>query len=86
MLVDLVLVLWDLFGYNNMFLCEFFDDMLCMFLIVYFESFDNIMFREIIEFMFEFFLEMVEMDDDVMFEFLFYLLDYVVFLEVNFDG
>nr|ABC75008.1 P74 [Rachiplusia nu MNPV] len=85
-LADLVLALWDPFGYNNMFPREFPDDMSRTFLTAYFESFDNTTSREIIEFMPEFFSEMVETDDDATFESLFHLLDYVASLEVNSDG
>lgn len=54
-LADLVLALWDPFGYNNMFPREFPDDMSRTFLTAYFESLDNTTSREIIEFMPEFF-------------------------------
>nr|WRK23237.1 p74 [Bombyx mori nucleopolyhedrovirus] len=85
-LADLVLALWDPFGYNNMFPREFPDDMSRTFLTAYFESLDNTTSREIIEFMPEFFSEMVETDDKATFESLFHLLNYVTSLEVNSDG
>lgn len=85
-LADLVLALWDPFGYNNMFPREFPDDMSRTFLTAYFESFDNTSARDMIEFLPEFFSDMVETDDDAMFQSLYHLLDYVASLEVNSDG
>ncbi|AKN81020.1 P74 [Lonomia obliqua multiple nucleopolyhedrovirus] len=85
-LADLVLALWDPFGYNNMFPREFPDDMSRTFLTAYFESFDNTTTREMVEFMPEFFSTMVETDDDATFRSLYHLLDYVASLEVNSDG
>ncbi|ABM05422.1 P74 [Maruca vitrata nucleopolyhedrovirus] len=85
-LADLVLALWDPFGYNNMFSRDFPEDMSRSFLTAYFESLDGSTSREIIEFIPDFFSEMVETDDDSAFESLFHLLDYVASLEVNSDG
>ncbi|UZE89694.1 P74 [Parapoynx stagnalis nucleopolyhedrovirus] len=85
-LADLVLALWDPFGYNNMFPREFPDDLSRTFLTAYFESFDTTSSRDMIEFMPEFFSDMVETDDDAMFQSLYHLLDYVASLEVNSDG
>ncbi|ANF29667.1 p74 [Catopsilia pomona nucleopolyhedrovirus] len=85
-LADLVLALWDPFGYSNMFPREFPDDMSRTFLTAYFENLDNSSARDVIEFMPEFFSEMVETDDDATFQSLYHLLDYVAALEVNSDG
>jgi hypothetical protein len=85
-LADLVLALWDPFGYSNMFPREFPDDMSRTFLTAYFESFDNTSARDVIEFLPEFFSDMVETDDEAMFQSLYHLLDYVAALEVNSDG
>ncbi|ABI13917.1 p74 [Anticarsia gemmatalis nucleopolyhedrovirus] len=85
-LADLVLALWDPFGYNNMFPREFPDDLSRTFLTAYFETLDANTSREIIEFLPEFFSDIVETDDDATFQSLFHLLDYVAALEVNSDG
>ncbi|AOT85488.1 p74 [Cyclophragma undans nucleopolyhedrovirus] len=85
-LADLVLALWDPFGYNNMFPREFPDDMSRTFLTAYFEGLHDGGARDLIEFLPEFFSEMVEDDDDATFQSLFHLLDYVASLEVNSDG
>nr|AFS51894.1 immediate early protein 0 [Dendrolimus kikuchii nucleopolyhedrovirus] len=85
-LADLVLALWDPFGYNNMFPREFPDDMSRTFLTAYFEGLHEGGARDLIEFLPEFFSEMVEDDDDATFQSLFHLLDYVASLEVNSDG
>ncbi|AAC59133.1 p74 [Orgyia pseudotsugata multiple nucleopolyhedrovirus] len=85
-LADLVLALWDPFGYNNMFPREFPDDLSRTFLTAYFETLDSNTSREIIEFLPEFFADIVETDDDATFQSLFHLLDYVAALEVNSDG
>jgi Baculoviridae P74 N-terminal/Baculoviridae p74 conserved region len=85
-LADLVLAIWDPFGYNNMFPREFPDDLSRTFLTAYFESFDTTSARDMIEFIPEFFSDMVETDDDAMFQSLYHLLDYVASLEVNSDG
>ncbi|AUR45049.1 occlusion derived envelope protein [Spilosoma obliqua nucleopolyhedrosis virus] len=85
-LADLVLALWDPFGYSNMFPREFPDDMSRTFLTAYFETLDATSSREIIEFLPEFFSDIVETDDDATFQSLFHLLDYVAALEVNSDG
>lgn len=90
-LTDLVLGLWDPFGYSNMFPREFPDDMSRTFLIAYFDSLRNNnngaeIARDMVEFMPEFFAEMVETDDDATFQSLFHLLDYVASLDVNSNG
>lgn len=85
-LADLVLALWDPFGYSNMFPREYPDDLSRTFLTAYFESLDANSSREIIEFLPEFFSDIVETDDDATFQSLFHLLDYVAALEVNSDG
>ncbi|AGR56908.1 P74 [Choristoneura occidentalis alphabaculovirus] len=85
-LADLVLALWDPFGYSNMFPREFPDDLSRTFLTAYFETLDANSSREIIEFLPEFFSDVVETDDDATFQSLFHLLDYVAALEVNSDG
>ncbi|ABF50261.1 p74 [Antheraea pernyi nucleopolyhedrovirus] len=85
-LADLVLALWDPFGYSNMFPREFPDDLSRTFLTAYFETLDANSSREIIEFLPEFFADFVETDDDAMFQSLYHLLDYVAALEVNSDG
>ncbi|AAK85685.1 P74 [Epiphyas postvittana nucleopolyhedrovirus] len=85
-LADLVLALWDPFGYNNMFPREFPDDLSRTFLTAYFETLDSNSSREIVEFLPEFFSDIVETDDEATFQSLFHLLDYVAALEVNSDG
>ncbi|USC25973.1 p74 [Palpita vitrealis nucleopolyhedrovirus] len=85
-LADIILAMWDPFGYNNMFPREFPDDLSRSFLTAYFESFDENTSRQVVEFMPEFFSEMVETDDEAVFDSLFHLLDYIASLEVNSDG
>ncbi|AXS67679.1 p74/pif0 [Cryptophlebia peltastica nucleopolyhedrovirus] len=83
-ITDLVLMLWDPFGYSNMFPREFPDDMSRSFLSAYFESMGET--RDMIEFLPEFFDDLIEEDDEAMFDSLFYILDYVSALEVNSNG
>ncbi|QHB21676.1 p74 [Artaxa digramma nucleopolyhedrovirus] len=83
-LVDLLFALWDPFGYNNMFPREFVDDMATAFLTSYFDSMGET--RDILEFIPEYFDELVEEDDTVALESLLDILDYIVELDVNSNG
>ncbi|AGR56788.1 p74 [Hemileuca sp. nucleopolyhedrovirus] len=83
-LTDLVLALWDPFGYSNMFPRQFPDDLATSFLTAYFESMGET--RDMLEFIPEFFDELVEEDDAVMLDSLLHILDYVSELEVNSNG
>lgn len=85
-MADLILAIWDPFGYNNMFPREFPDDMSRSFLAAYFDGLNDGGSRDLIEFLPEFFSDMVETDDDAIFQSMFHLLDYVNALEVNSDG
>lgn len=83
-LADLVLAIWDPFGYGNMFPREFPDDLARSFLGAYFESMGET--RDLIEFIPEFFEDLVEDEDETSFESLYHLLDYISDLEVNSNG
>ncbi|ACF05318.1 P74 [Adoxophyes orana nucleopolyhedrovirus] len=83
-IADIVLMLWDPFGYSNMFPREFPDDLSRSFLSAYFESMGES--RDLIEFLPEFFDDLVEEDDTAMFDSLLHILDYVSALEVNSNG
>lgn len=82
---DLVLSLWDPFGYSNMFPPEFPRDLSRSFLSAYFETIGDGS-RDMIEFLPEFFDELVEDDDTVALDSLLYILDYITALEVNSNG
>lgn len=84
-LSDLVLALWDPFGYNNMFPREFPIDMSDAFLTSYFESMGESS-RDMVEFLPEFFSDMVESDEEIMADTLGDILDYVAALEINSNG
>ncbi|AHH82612.1 P74 [Buzura suppressaria nucleopolyhedrovirus] len=83
-IADLVLALWDPFGYSNMFPRQFPDDLAFSFIIGYFNSFGET--RDILEMLPEFFDYLIENTDVAMFESFLYLLDYVSELEVNSNG
>nr|WUR10834.1 P74 [Calliteara abietis nucleopolyhedrovirus] len=83
-LADLVLAIWDPFGYSNMFPRTFPDDMSNSFLTAYFESMGET--RDMIEYLPEFYDEFIEDDDSAMLESVLYILDYVSALEVNSNG
>ncbi|ABY65741.1 p74 [Orgyia leucostigma nucleopolyhedrovirus] len=83
-LTDLVLALWDPFGYSNMFPRNFPQDLADSFLSAYFESMGES--RDMLEFIPEFFDELVEEDDVAMLESVLHILDYVSELEVNSNG
>ncbi|QYC92715.1 Hypothetical protein Trvi_ORF17 [Trabala vishnou gigantina nucleopolyhedrovirus] len=83
-LVDFILAMWDPFGYNNMFPKEFPDDMTRAFLSSYFQSMNETL--DMVEFLPEFFDDLIEEDDTNLFESLYHILDYVSALEVNSNG
>ncbi|QWO71544.1 per os infectivity factor 74 [Orgyia pseudotsugata single capsid nuclopolyhedrovirus] len=83
-LTDLILALWDPFGYSNMFPREFPEDLANSFLSAYFESMGES--RDMLEFIPEYFDELVEDDDAVILESMLHILDYVSELEVNSNG
>ncbi|AKN80619.1 P74 [Perigonia lusca single nucleopolyhedrovirus] len=83
-LTDLVLALWDPFGYSNMFPREFPADLSRSFLGAYFQSMGES--RDMVEFLPDFFDDIIEDDDTASFESLLYILDYVASLEVNSNG
>lgn len=84
---DLILGLWDPFGYNNMFPREFPDDLSVSFLTAYFDSMNNGS-RDFIEFLPEYFDELVEADaDDILnIEAMTDSLEYIASLTVNSNG
>ncbi|ABI35698.1 p74 [Ectropis obliqua nucleopolyhedrovirus] len=83
-LTDLVLALWDPFGYGNMFPRQFPDDLSNSFLTAFFESMGET--RDMLEFIPEYFDELVETDDVEIFDSLLYILDYISELEINSNG
>ncbi|AAC70212.1 envelope protein p74 [Lymantria dispar multiple nucleopolyhedrovirus] len=83
-IADLVLALWDPFGYNNMFPRSFPEDMSRSFLAGYFQSMGET--RDMIEMLPEYFDDLIEEDDSAVFESLLHILDYVSELEVNSNG
>ncbi|QEI03565.1 P74 [Spodoptera cosmioides nucleopolyhedrovirus] len=84
---DLILGLWDPFGYNNMFPREYPEDLSISFLTAYFTSLNNGS-RDLIEFLPEHFDELVEAegDDILTIEALSDLLEYIASLTVNSNG
>jgi hypothetical protein len=84
-LVDLILAFWDPFGYNNMFPREFPQDLSLAFLSAYFAGLQdgNVDF---VEFLPEYFSDLIEDDDSAVLDSLLYILDYVSELEVNSNG
>ncbi|AIE47855.1 p74 [Peridroma alphabaculovirus] len=83
-IADLILGLWDPFGYNNMFPREFPDDLSLSFLTAYFDSFGGS--RDFIEFIPEYFDELINTEDIIDLASLSDLLEYVASLEVNSNG
>ncbi|AUF81548.1 p74 [Malacosoma neustria nucleopolyhedrovirus] len=84
-LVDLILAFWDPFGYNNMFPREFPHDLSLAFLSAYFSGLQNESV-DFVEFLPEYFNDLIEDDDTAILDSLFYILDYVSELEVNSNG
>nr|ADE80918.1 P74 [Spodoptera litura nucleopolyhedrovirus] len=84
-LVDLLLMFWDPFGYNNMFPREFPDDLVDSFLISYYESIGEGS-RDMIEFEPIFFGDMVEDMDEYQLDSILFIWEYLDSLEVNSDG
>ncbi|ACI28852.1 P74 [Agrotis ipsilon multiple nucleopolyhedrovirus] len=84
---DLILGLWDPFGYNNMFPREFPNDLSLSFLTAYFDSMNNGS-RDMIEFLPEYFEELVEADADgiLNLEDMISNFEYVASLTVNSNG
>ncbi|QEI03585.1 P74 [Rachiplusia nu nucleopolyhedrovirus] len=82
---DLILAFWDPFGYNNMFPREFPDDLSRAFLAAFFESISDGSL-EMIEWLPEYFDELVEEDNEAMVDYLKHTFDYVTSLEVNSNG
>lgn len=82
---DLILGLWDPFGYNNMFPREFPDDLSLSFLTAYFDSLNNGS-RDFVEFIPEFFNELVEDDEVLDVPTLSDNLEYLAVLTVNSNG
>lgn len=83
-IADLVLALWDPFGYSNMFPRQYPEDLANSFIAGYFDSFGET--RDILEFLPEFFDDLVEDDDTAVFDAFLHILDYVSELEVNSNG
>lgn len=84
-LVDLILAFWDPFGYNNMFPREFPQDLSLAFLSAYFTGLqDNNV--DFVEFLPEYFSDLIEDDDSAILDSLLHILDYVSELEVNSNG
>lgn len=81
---DLVLAIWDPFGYSNMFPRGFPNDLSHSYLIAFFESLGES--RESFEYLPEYLIEFVETDDELSFESFLDILDYVESLEVNSNG
>nr|ADV91366.1 p74 [Spodoptera frugiperda multiple nucleopolyhedrovirus]AFH59077.1 p74 [Spodoptera frugiperda multiple nucleopolyhedrovirus]QED40333.1 P74/PIF-0 [Spodoptera frugiperda multiple nucleopolyhedrovirus] len=86
-IADLILGLWDPFGYNNMFPRDYPDDLSMAFLTAYFSSFENGR-RDIIEFLPEYFEELVEseVENILTLEALADSLEYIASLTVNSNG
>nr|AEU04749.1 P74 [Spodoptera litura MNPV X17] len=84
---DLILGLWDPFGYNNMFPREYPEDLSMSFLTAYFASLNNGT-RDLIEFLPEYFEELVDVegDDILTIDALSDTLEYVASLTVNSNG
>jgi hypothetical protein len=85
-LADLILGLWDPFGYNNMFPREFPEDLSLSFLSAYFESITGGT-RDLIEFLPEFFDNLIEEDPETIdWQTGLDGLEYIARLEVNSNG
>nr|UWK31652.1 p74 [Spodoptera exigua multiple nucleopolyhedrovirus] len=84
---DLILGLWDPFGYNNMFPREYPDDLSMSFLTAYFASLNNGT-RDLIEFLPEHFEELVDADEDdiLTIDAISDLLEYIASLTINSNG
>ncbi|AOL56737.1 P74/PIF0 [Chrysodeixis includens nucleopolyhedrovirus] len=82
---DLILAFWDPFGYSNMFPRDFPDDLSRSFLAAYFESISDGNL-DMIEWLPEYFEDLIEEDDVAMIENLKSTFEYVTSLEVNSDG
>ncbi|ACO53467.1 p74 [Euproctis pseudoconspersa nucleopolyhedrovirus] len=83
-ITDLIFAIWDPFGYSNMFPRQFPEDLARSFLSAYFESMGET--RDIVEFLPEYFDDLVEEDDTATLESLLDILDYVADLEINSNG
>lgn len=84
-IADLILAFWDPFGYSNMFPRQFPDDLSRSFLAAYFESISDGSV-EMIEWLPEYFDDLVEDDNEAMVDYLKHTFDYVTSLEVNSNG
>ncbi|QNV47909.1 per os infectivity factor 0 [Alphabaculovirus altersperidaniae] len=84
---DLILGLWDPFGYNNMFPPEYPEDLSISFLTSYFASLNNGT-RDLVEFLPEHFEELVEAEEDniLTIDAITDLLEYIASLTVNSNG
>ncbi|AMF83779.1 p74 [Cnaphalocrocis medinalis granulovirus] len=87
LLADLVLMIWDPFGYNNMFPRGFLDDLSNSFLSSYYESLESPT-RDAIEFLPIHFTNLLMNDDeeDYFVESMMHIIDYLAALDVNSNG
>lgn len=85
-IADLVLMVWDPFGYNNMFPRGYLDDLSTAFLSAHYESIDAPT-RDLIEFLPRHFSNLVVDDEEEYFvDSMLHLADYLAALEVNSNG
>nr|UYX49685.1 P74 [Darna trima granulovirus] len=83
---DLVMMIWDPFGYNSMFPRGYLDDLSTAFLSAYYESIDA-PDRQIIEFVPQnFSYLMMDEDEDYFSDSMLHLADYLAALDVNSNG
>ncbi|QOD40016.1 p74 [Matsumuraeses phaseoli granulovirus] len=85
-IADFVLMIWDPFGYSNMFPRHYLDDLSSAFLASYYESLDANS-RDIIEFVPMHFSNMVmDEEEDYFTDSMLHLADYLAVLDVNSNG
>lgn len=85
-IADLVLMIWDPFGYNNMFPRGYLDDLSTAFLSAYYEQIDAPT-RDIVQFLPQHFSNMVIDDEEDYFtDSMLHLADYLAVLDVNSNG
>ncbi|ABC61180.1 P74 [Choristoneura occidentalis granulovirus] len=85
-IADLVLMIWDPFGYSNMFPRGYLDDLSSAFLSAYYESIDAPT-RDIIEFKPQHFSNLIiDEEEEYFVEGMLHLADYLAVLDVNSNG
>lgn len=86
MAVDFIFMFWDPYGYSNMFPREFPHDLATAFLNAFYEHTSGTESRDLIEYLPEFYSEMMEVPEEEMLLSFIDMLDYISVLEVNSNG